>query len=249
MSMQKQLRRSVVIAKKDVWIYYSKGPVIVFGLLFPLFLLLAFTIGRNVTIHELFPGLMGMAVFFTSTAVGPAILPWEARSRTLERLVCLPVAVWAILFGDVLASFAFGLAISIVPLIVSVAMGVEVEHLLVLGVGMVLAAFCFASLSILLSAYPPTDVPATVMMLSSMVRFPLVFISGIFVPVEGLPDWARVVSSISPLTYFTDLARYSTTGESFYSIHIDLAVLALYAAIFLLVSVRLHERYLPERLS
>jgi hypothetical protein len=35
MSMQKQLRRSVVIAKKDVWIYYSKGPVIVFGLLFP----------------------------------------------------------------------------------------------------------------------------------------------------------------------------------------------------------------------
>lgn len=238
-----------MIAKKDVWIYYSKGPVIIFGLLFPLFLLLAFTIGRNVTIDELFPGLMGMAVFFTSTAVGPAILPWEARSRTLERLVCLPVAVWVILFGDVLASFAFGLAISIVPLIVSVAMGVEVEHLLVLGVGMVLAAFCFASLSILLSAYPPTDVPATVMMLSSMVRFPLVFISGIFVPVEGLPDWARAISSISPLTYFMDLARYSTTGESFYSIHIDLAVLALYAALFLLVSVRLHERYLPERLS
>lgn len=87
------------------------------------------------------------------------------------------------------------------------------------------------------------------MMLSSMVRFPLVFISGIFVPVEGLPDWARAVSSISPLTYFTDLARYSTTGESFYSIHIDLAVLALYATLFLLVSVRLHERYLPERLS
>lgn len=158
MSMQKQLRRSVVIAKKDVWIYYSKGPVIVFGLLFPLFLLLAFTIGRNVTIDELFPGLMGMAVFFTSTAVGPAILPWEARSRTLERLVCLPVAVWAILFGDVFASFAFGLAISIVPLIVSVAMGVEVEHLLVLGVGMVLAAFCFATSA---SSYRPTLRPTS----------------------------------------------------------------------------------------
>ena len=70
-----QLRRSFVVAKKDVWIYYAKGPVVVFGLIFPLFLLIAFTIGRNMTVKDLFPGLMGMAIFFTSTAVGPAILP------------------------------------------------------------------------------------------------------------------------------------------------------------------------------
>ncbi len=249
MSWREQIRRSLVVAKKDVWIYYLKGPVIIFGLIFPLFLLIAFTIGRNISAKELFPGVMGMAIFFTSTAVGPAILPWEARSRTLERLVCSPVSVWALFLGDVLASFFFGLLISLAPLIVLLGLGVEVMHLLVFGTGMILATFCFASLSILLSVYPPTDVPATVMMLSSLVRFPLVFISGVFLPVEELPPWGRAISSVSPLTYFIDLARYSITGISYYSIPLDLAVLLLFAMAFLLVSIKLHERFLPQRLS
>lgn len=249
MCQLEQLQRSFVIAKKNVWIYYAKGPVMVFGLIFPLFLLIAFTIGRNMTVKELFPGLMGMAIFFTSTAVGPAILPWEARSKTLERLVSSPVEVWALLLGDVFASFVFGLLISIIPLAVAILMGVEVVHLLVFGLGMILATFCFASLSILLSVYPPTDVPATVMMLSSLVRFPLVFISGVFVPVEEMPAWGQTIASASPLTYFIDLTRYSTTGVSYYSPPIDLAVLAVFTLLFLVVSIKLHERFLPQRLS
>ena len=249
MHQLEQLQRSFAVAKKDVWIYYAKGPVMVFGLIFPLFLLIAFTIGRNMTVKELFPGLMGMAIFFTSTAVGPAILPWEARSKTLERLVSSPVEVWALLLGDVFASFVFGLLISIMPLAVAVLMGVEVVHLLVFCLGMILATICFASLSILLSVYPPTDVPATVMMLSSLVRFPLVFISGVFVPVEEMPAWGQTIASASPLTYFIDLARYSTTGISYYSLPIDLGVLVVSTLLFLVVSIKLHERFLPQRLS
>ena len=249
MHQLEQLQRSFAVAKKDVWIYYAKGPVMVFGLIFPLFLLIAFTIGRNMTVKELFPGLMGMAIFFTSTAVGPAILPWEARSKTLERLVSSPVEVWALLLGDVFASFVFGLLISIMPLAVAVLMGVEVVHLLVFCLGMILATICFASLSILLSVYPPTDVPATVMMLSSLVRFPLVFISGVFVPVEEMPAWGQTIASASPLTYFIDLARFSTTGISYYSLPTDLAVMAVFTLLFLVVSIKLHERFLPQRLS
>ncbi len=143
------------------------------------------------------PGLMGMAIFFTSTAVGPAILPWEARSKTLERLISSPVEVWALLLGGVFASFVFGLLISLIPLAIAVLMGVEVVHLLVFCLGMILATICFASLSILLSVYPPTDVLATVMMLSSLVRFPLVFISGVFVPVEEMPAWGQTIASAS----------------------------------------------------
>lgn len=244
-----QLRRSFAITKKDVRIYYSKGPVITFGLIFPLFLFLAFTIGRNITVKDLFPGLVSMTVFFTATSVGPAILPWETRSKTLERLVCSPVAVWAVFLGDVLASFIFGILISLVPLTVGLALGVEVIDFLVLGLGMVLATLCFASLSILLSVYPPTDIPATVMMLSSLVKFPLVFISGVFVPVEEMPEWGRIIASASPLTYFTDLARYSIKGVSYYSVPIDLTVLASATMLFLVVSIKLHERVLPQRLS
>lgn len=244
-----QLERSFAICKKDIRIYYSKGPVVVFGLIFPLFLFLAFTIGRNVTAKELFPGLLGMAVFFTATSVGPAILPWETRSKTLERLVCSPVSTWAIFFGDIFASFIFGMLISLVPLVVALVIGVEITNLLVLGISMILATFCFASLSVLLSVYPPTDIPATVMMLSSLIKFPLVFISGVFVPVEQLPEWAKIAASLSPLTYFTDLAGYAVNGVSYYSVPVDLAVLAAFTLVFLIGSVKLHERFLPQRFS
>lgn len=244
-----QLKRSFAIAKKDIRIYYSKGPVVVFGLIFPLFLFLAFTIGRNLSARELFPGLIGMTVFFTATSVGPAILPWETRSKTLERLVCSPVSTWAIFFGDILASFIFGILVSIVPLGVALIIGVEIMDLLVLSLGMILATFCFASLSVLLSVYPPTDIPATVMMLSSLIKFPLVFISGVFVPIEQLPEWAKIAASLSPLTYFTDLARYAINGISYYSVSVDLAVLATFMLVFLVSSVKLHEKFLPQRFS
>ncbi len=244
-----QLKRSLAIAKKNVRIYYSRGPVVIFGLMFPLVLLVAFTIGRNIGIMELFPGIMGMVIFFASTAMGPGILPWETRSRNLERLVSSPIAVWALFLGDVLASFAFGILISVVPLVIAVAMGVKVANFLVLGLGIVLATFCFASLGILLSVYPPTDVPATVMMVSSLVKFPIVFISGVFVPIGHMHDWGIKIASISPLTYFTDLVTYSITGVSYFSIQTDLAVLVFFTALFLVASIKLHEKFLPQRLS
>lgn len=246
---REQFKRSFAIAKKNVRIYYSRGPVVIFGLMFPIVLLAAFTIGRNIGIKELFPGLMGMVIFFASTAMGPGILPWETRSRNLERLVSSPISVWALFLGDVLASFIFGILISTIPLIAALAMGIKVMNLPVLCLGIILATFCFASLSILLSVYPPTDVPATVMMISSLVKFPIIFISGVFVPLEHMHEWGVKIASISPLTYFTDLAAYSTTGVSHFSVQVDLAVLTIFALFFFVVAIKLHEKFLPQRLS
>lgn len=244
-----QLKRSIAIAKKDVRVYYSKGPVVVFGLIFPLFLFLAFTIGRNISAKELFPGLIGMAVFFTATSVGPAILPWEARSKTLERLVCSPISIWAILLGDIFASFFFGLIISLVPLIIGLIISINVGDLLVLSLGLILATFCFSSLSVLLSVYPPTDNPSTVMMLSSLIKFPLVFISGIFSPIEQLPEWGKFVASASPLTYFTNIARYSINGVNAYPVLVDLTVLSMFTLIFLVGAIKLHEKFMTKRFT
>jgi len=42
--LMEQFKRSLAIAEKNMRIYYLKGPVIIFGLLFPLFLTLAFII-------------------------------------------------------------------------------------------------------------------------------------------------------------------------------------------------------------
>ena len=243
-----QFKRSFAIVKKNICIYYSKGPVIIFGLITPFFLFLSFYIGRDMPAEALVPGLLGMTAFFTATSVGPAIVPWEARAKTLERLISSPISIWTIFLGDVLSSFLFGALVSVFPVIVSLFIGVRIAYPLILVLGVVLATFCFASFSILLSAYPPTDTPASVMMLSSMIKFPLVFISGIFVPIEELPAWGKTISSISPLTYFTDLARYSVQGTSYYPIELDLIVLVAFAIIFLVTAIKIHERTILKRI-
>jgi len=241
-----QVKRAFAIAKKDLRIYYKRGPVVIFGLIMPFFLFLAFSIGRSMPIEQLFTGLLGMAIFFSSMSIGPAIVPFEARSKNLERLVSAPIAVWAILIGDVTASFLYGFSISIVSLIIGLALGVTITNALVLCLGMVLAAFCFASFGVLLSAYPPTDIPSTVMMISNLVKFPLVFISGVFIPISG---WGRIIASVSPLTYFTDLVNYCTQGNCYYSVFGDFAALIGFTLLFLVVAIKIHQKTIPERLS
>ena len=240
--------QSLAIVEKNIRIYYSKGPVIIFGLLMPFFLFLAFYIGRNTSIEALIPGLLGMTAFFTATSVGPAIIPWEARAKTLERLISSPISLRMILIGDVLSSFVFGVLVSALAAAASLLMGAPVVNPLLLCFGLVLSTFCFASFSILLSAYPPTDNPATIMMLSSMIKFPMVFISGVFIPLGELPIWGKAIATISPLTYFTDLARYSTQGTNYYPIAADILALIAFTVAFLIVAIKIHEHTILKRL-
>ena len=242
-----QLRRSLAIAKKDLRVYYSKGPVVIFGILMPAFLLLAFSIGREMSMESLMPAMLGMTVFFTASAVSPVIAPWETQARTLERLASCPVAVWTILLGDALASFVFGVAISIVPLVVGLGTGVNIVHPFVMVLSIILAAFCFSSLALLFSV-PSTSSPATIMMLSSLVKFPLVFISGIFIPLGDLPLSGRAIAFISPLTYFTDLTRHSLQASGYLPVSIDLVVLLGFSALFLVLAIKLHQRTMPRRI-
>jgi ABC-2 type transport system permease protein len=247
-SLSEQFNRAFAVAKKDLRIYYKRGPVLIFGLIMPFFLFLSFYIGRKLPLQHSFTGLLGMTVFFSSMSIGPAIVPFEARSKTLERLMSTPISVWAILIGDVIASFLYGLSVSIVPIAVGLVIGVNIGQWAVLGLSMLLASFCFACFSILLSAYPPTDIPSTVMMVSNLVKFPLVFISGVFIPIWEMQDWMRIIASFSPLTYFTDLVNYSVQGVSYYPVFVNCLALIGFTMFFLVVAIKVHERTMPRRL-
>jgi ABC-2 type transport system permease protein len=86
------------------------------------------------------------------------------------------------------------------------------------------------------------------MMISSLVRFPLVFVSGIFVPLEQMPYWGQTIASISPLTYFIDLIRYTINGTSYYSIQIDFIAIILFTVTFFFLAVQLHKRTIFKRI-
>jgi ABC-2 type transport system permease protein len=243
-----QLRRSWAIAKKDIRIYYIKGPVLIFGVFMPLFMFLALLMGtKQLPLSFLISGLVGMTLFFTATAVSPAIFPWEGQAKTLERLASCPVTVEAIVFGDMIASTLFGIGITIITVIIGLALGLSLIHGITLLAAILLAACCFSAIGMLL-AVPPTNVPSNIMMLSSLIKFPLVFISGIFIPLEQMPAWGLVLSVFSPLTYFTDIVRYSFTGTHFFAVWIDIAALTVFTILFTVGTMYLHKRTMPQRM-
>ena len=53
-----------------------------------------------------------MSLFFTSSSVGPLIVPWEKQQGTFERLLSYPVSISTIVLGDMIAGALFGLMIS-----------------------------------------------------------------------------------------------------------------------------------------
>jgi ABC-2 type transport system permease protein len=117
-----------------------------------------------------------MTLFFTATAVSPAIFPLEGQAKTLEWLASCPITIEAIVNGDMIASLLFGIGITFVTVIIGLALGPSLLRGILLLAAILLAAVCFSAIGMLL-AVPPTNVPSNVMMLSSLIKFPLVFIS------------------------------------------------------------------------
>ncbi len=236
-----------VITEKNIRIYYTKAPVLIFGLLFPLFLFLAFYLGRKIDFYTFFPGLLAMSLFFTSSSVGPLITPWEKQAGTYERLLSFPVSIYTIIFGDIAAGMLFGIVINIIVLLAGFLFLGYSCNLAALIIGMVLASFCFSSLGVLLAS-PSSRTPSHIMMFSSLIRFPLIFISGIFVPLSELGGVGRILSYLSPITYFVDIVNFSLRGISHIPLAVDFTVLLAFSIFFIILSNRFHRRNLMKGL-
>ncbi len=249
--MNKLLLRSRQLAAvtwKNVRVYYTEPPVLIFGLFFPFFLFLAFAFGRGSGPAELMPAFLGITLFFTGSSVGPFITPWETRTRTLERLLTSPAPFSLLILGDVLAGFIFGLALSL--LIVTGGfffLGVQPGSILTLLLALLPGSFCFAALGSLFSALP-TDKPANVMMLSNIVRLPLIFLSGVFMPLADLPGGLRFLALFSPLTYTVDLLDLTYSNTSYLNPFLALLMSCLFTLTILAGALTWHKRSLLTRL-
>jgi len=239
-------RGILVVTEKNMRIYYFKGPVVVFGLLFPLLMFFTFFIGRNLDIVLFFPGFLGMMLFFTASSVGPLITPWEKRDKTYERLISLPVILENIIIGDLLAGAIFGIGITTLVFAVSaLLLHLPIASAGLLALGFVLGSIAFAALGSLLAS-PTTDNPSNIMMLSSLVRLPLIFVSGIFIPLGQLNGWEWYLTSLSPLTYLVDLFHGALNGDAVYPPWIDALVLVLVILVFVWCAKVIQKRNLVK---
>ncbi len=74
-----------------------------------------------------------------------------------------------------------------------------------------------------------------------LVRWPLLFVSGLFVPLSALGDWGQKLAWLSPLTFANDVLHGAMGGVTYYPPLLDLVTLAAFWAIFLWIGLRLHE--------
>jgi len=232
----KELRRALVIAGKDVRIYCLKPPVLLFGLVFPFFLFLAFFVGKKGPIEEGIPGLVCISIFFASSNIAPAGMPFERMTKTFNRYLSAPISLTWMVFGKTLAGFAFGASVSVLPLLVGViGYGTDVTSPALLILALLAGGLCFSCLGTLVGSMP-TEAPGNAMTVLNFVSLPLLFMSGIFVPLADMPSWARGLAAVSPLAYANDLLRRGTGFPGYYQWWLDLLVLAAYAAAFFSVA-------------
>ena len=108
------------IAKKDMRIYYLKPNIIVSGILFPLFMFLAFAIGKNTPPGTLIPGLISITLLFSASSIEPVSIPIERRVKTFERLLSAPISLYSLVSGESLSGFFYSLGIACLPLVIGV---------------------------------------------------------------------------------------------------------------------------------
>ena len=239
--VRRELSRSWAITKKDARIYYLRPGTMMFGLMFPLFLFISFAVGRDLPPQALIPGLMAITIFFSSSSVGPMAVPTERRMKTHERMITAPISPLSILLGEIAGGAVYGAAMTAIPLIIGVAWyGFTIDHPIGLLASVALISFGFSAMGIMFSAMP-TENPGDVMMILNFVRLPLLFVSGIFIPIDEMGRYG-IITLISPLTYANDMIQYSVRGSSAFRPEIDALGIAAFTLLFLWVGVTLHER-------
>jgi ABC-2 type transport system permease protein len=235
------LRKAWAIAGKDMRIYYLQPAVLIFGLVFPIAIFFAFMIGRDVETASLFPGLIALTLFFSTTTIAPFSVPWERMNRTFERLLFAPVSLPMAVLGKVISAFLFGLAVSLVPLVLGLLFfGSRIQDYSALVLGIILGNLCLANMGMLISTVR-ADTPPKVMMVLNVVRLPLMFMSGIFLAIPTLPYWGRVIAWFSPVSYATDLLYKGLGFQDYFGTVVSVMMLLAFTVSMYVASVlRMH---------
>jgi ABC-2 type transport system permease protein len=237
------LRCIYYIVLKDLRAYYFKAPNISWGLLFPAAFVLAFALRNPADLHSLIPGLLALTILFATSSMEAIVIVLERRIGSLERLLLAPIRLPALLAGKLLGGMLFGLTVTLVVLAaVLVAFGASSINWLLLSLALVGSALTFSALGAFVSVAVREVFEAQT--LANFIRFPMMFLSGVFVPVDALPAGLQIVARLLPLTYSVEVIRLALTSGPFSSGLADLAVLAGFTSVLFALAVRSLARQL-----
>jgi ABC-2 type transport system permease protein len=231
------LRGMFYIALKDLRAYYFKPPNISWGILFPFAFVLAFAIRNPGETLELVPGLLGLTILFGTSSMEAIVIVFERRIGSLERLMLAPIGLPALLAGKLLGGMTFGLTVTAVVLIIALAaFGIGGVNWLLLLLALLFSAAAFSALGAFVSVAVREVFEAQT--LANFIRFPMMFLGGVFVPLAAMPPGLQAVARLLPLTYSVEALRAALDGRPLAHSLLDLAFLAGFACVLFGLAVR-----------
>ena len=233
--MKDEIRNIIVIALKDLKAYYFKPATISWGILFPIVFILIFSLKNNADISTLIGGLISMSIFFGSTSMTTTSIMMERRINVFDIYYTLPVSYYGIVTGEILSGLLFGIFTSLIMFVISIfIVDFKVYNVFYFILWILVSSFTFSSFGVFMSLIVREAYDAMIYM--NLVRLPLIFISGIFLPIKELPSIFRFLAYVSPLTYSVDMADKVFLNKSFIGMSFSLLILTLFGVIFFILS-------------
>jgi ABC-2 type transport system permease protein len=194
-------------------------------------------------------GQLSAAAFFVPSILAMALMQLgifsaiplveQREKKILKRLSATPLPRWALVGSNI----ALRLLVAAAQTIIILAVGARLFDVRIVGSPPVIAGFiavgamAFTALGYVIASFAPTEESANFIV--SAVQFPMMFLSGIFFPLQGLPDWLHTVASFLPLTYLGDALRQTMVGGvPFAPLTFDALVLGGWLTVCLVIAAR-----------
>ena len=161
------------------------------------------------------PGIIAMAILFSSMVTGISVL-WDKQFGFLQEVLVAPVSRFSIIIGRTLGGATIALIQGFIILFIAFGLGVPIagiSGLLLTIVFMVLSAFTAVGFGLVIASKMEDFQGFQLIM--NLIVMPLLFLSSAFFPIATNPDMPNIIAKLSffnPLFFMVDGMRGSLTG-------------------------------------
>jgi len=159
----------------------------------------------------IFPGIVIMSVIFSSVFFGAYII-WDRKFDFLKSVMVAPVRRSTIFLGKTFGGMTTSLIQAFILLGIGVFIGVNYTPYSIASfiVIVLMLSFALTSLGLAIGSY--MESLEGFQLIVSFVVFPLYFLSGALFPLDNIPIWLSILTSINPATYAVEALRSSMLG-------------------------------------
>jgi ABC-2 type transport system permease protein len=189
-------------------------------------------------IDFLVPAIIAMTVMMGAMMSMGESLAGERERGELARLFMTPTSVSTVVGGKIMSRLVIQTATALVLIGAAIALfGITINGSMALTIFLlILTALCFVGFGIMVSARVSTQEDYVQMVMPF--TMPMMFISGVFYPLETMPWIFQKIAYIAPLTYANDALRgVMLKGLTFGEIWVDVAVLLGFTGLFFALGV------------